>query len=541
MKRSIELVQINPGLNIVGQPHTIVVYKGVPVTLNFKGIGGKAGKYIFALLAGFGALAPGLANTSVAGSDYYTVSGTPTAFGDYPFTLTVTNNGRSIKKSFIIRVPELNLQIIQTAPIYKGVPLAGQLRLLGTGGSGLLTYSIQSPYSLPSGWTLDPATGIFAGTPASQMTYALHGQVTDSATNTATAFANIDFLSPLVVSNTPKEFELGHAMTPVQLTVKNATGSVAWTGLSGAPGLSLSSGGVLSGTLTTLTPGLNTISARVTDSGTVTHLDFSFNVFVYAAPVATYDNAVVNPSGIGGTFLPPVIIGKPYSATVSVAGGKGPFRFADNGGWWASLGFSVNPNTGEVTGTVNALPGSVSQTGYDGFTLVEVSVTDRFGAISTAQAGVIFLFEQNLLETQHAGTSVGNAGAYKLNFYGSRVDNTGTQATIDGRMYVGVTSNVGNAYTAAPSTPFTVYVDGQQYSAKFNAANTGPATIEISGLGPKDLYKNGAALSSGDIAANGLISFTYLAADDRCHLTGDGGTNSSGGSSGGGSVSVYFA
>lgn len=97
-----------------------------------------------------------------------------------------------------------------------------------------------------------------------------------------------------------------------------------------------------------------------------------------------------------------------------------------------------------------------------------------------------------------------------------------------GASYVGTTTNSGNTYTATPSPAVGSYVTGTVYVAQFNAANTGATTLNISGLGAKNVYLNGAALTSAEIAANAMIALTYDGT--QFNMTGDG-RGSGGGSS----------
>lgn len=65
-------------------------------------------------------------------------------------------------------------------------------------------------------------------------------------------------------------------------------------------------------------------------------------------------------------------------------------------------------------------------------------------------------------------------------------------------------------YTLTPSPAITAYATGQEFTILIHSANTGAATINISGLGAKDLTKGGAtALSSGDLALNAEYKIIY--------------------------------
>ncbi len=65
-----------------------------------------------------------------------------------------------------------------------------------------------------------------------------------------------------------------------------------------------------------------------------------------------------------------------------------------------------------------------------------------------------------------------------------------------------------NTY-AVNYTPDVAYAVGLVISFTTNAANTGPATINADGLGAKDLYRNGAALVSGDLASGVFVKAVY--------------------------------
>src|SRR5262245_43102767 len=80
-----------------------------------------------------------------------------------------------------------------------------------------------------------------------------------------------------------------------------------------------------------------------------------------------------------------------------------------------------------------------------------------------------------------------------------------------GIINLGSITNVGNAYSGnAIPYALTSYVDGQHFSWKPSAPNTGPATVNWNGLGAKALVKqNGTALSSGDLQSTTLYGIRY--------------------------------
>lgn len=75
---------------------------------------------------------------------------------------------------------------------------------------------------------------------------------------------------------------------------------------------------------------------------------------------------------------------------------------------------------------------------------------------------------------------------------------------------VATTSGTQPTYVLTPSPAITAYATGQEFTILIHSANTGAATINISGLGAKAITKNGAtALSSGDLALNGEYKIVY--------------------------------
>lgn len=67
-----------------------------------------------------------------------------------------------------------------------------------------------------------------------------------------------------------------------------------------------------------------------------------------------------------------------------------------------------------------------------------------------------------------------------------------------------------NAIAIAPTPAITAYVAGQQFSFKAIATNTGATTLNVSGLGTKNVFKNGQfALNAGDIKNGSIVQAEY--------------------------------
>jgi hypothetical protein len=80
-----------------------------------------------------------------------------------------------------------------------------------------------------------------------------------------------------------------------------------------------------------------------------------------------------------------------------------------------------------------------------------------------------------------------------------------------------VTTGTANAYVLTPTLGPAAYVAGERYSFRASFANTGPATLDIAGLGPKAIKKYGgtglAALAAGDIQSGQSVTVEYDGTD----------------------------
>ena len=78
-----------------------------------------------------------------------------------------------------------------------------------------------------------------------------------------------------------------------------------------------------------------------------------------------------------------------------------------------------------------------------------------------------------------------------------------------------VTGGAADAYTLAASDTIQSYATGQRFLIQLNASNTGPATIDVDGLGAQAIEKYDAgglpvALEAGDLAASEIHEIGYV-------------------------------
>ena len=314
---------------------------------------GGTGPYTYAVTTG--SLPPGLTLDPTTG----VISGTPAATGSTTFTVTSTDaDGRTASASLIVVVsgpPSV------TTPSLVGADngTAYSQTLAGTGGTGPYTWAVASG-TLPSGLTLNAATGVLSGTPAGVGSDTFTVSMTDGAGTTVTkTFTVAVSAAPTVATPSLLGADRGGAYSQ-DLSGTGGTGPYTWSIASGTlpAGLSLNPAtGVVSGIPTAT--GSATVTVRLTDADGATATR-SLTVVVDASPAITTGS------------LPPGDDGGTYSQAVAVSGGTGPYTFALTGGVLPA-GLSLDPTTGVVSGTPSA-PGSATLT---------VTATDADGVTSS--------------------------------------------------------------------------------------------------------------------------------------------------------------
>ena len=164
--------------------------------------------------------------------------------------------------------------------------------------------------------------------------------------------------------------------------------------------------------------------------------------------------------------------------------------------------FSVSRQGTETSGVVRAhrVGASVIMTDFatykkymDGIALVSAPDGDA------STKGVYQMATQAQTD---AGTIVGSTNS-------NLVVNPSTQR---GRAYNDYAADAGvsDAYAITVTPAITAYATGQVFTFKANTANTGAATLAVSGLAAKDIRKNvSAVLATGDILASQILTVVY--------------------------------
>lgn len=113
-------------------------------------------------------------------------------------------------------------------------------------------------------------------------------------------------------------------------------------------------------------------------------------------------------------------------------------------------------------------------------------------------------------------------GGYKITNLGdatARTDAAKTSQVQDGSFISGATGGSADTYTFTPSPAIAAYANGQCFRLRATATNTGASTLNVSGLGAKDIKtKDGSDLSAGMIVNTEWFVVIYDGTDDDFYI-----------------------
>lgn len=290
-----------------------------------------------------------------------TLSGTATTSGSFNFTVRATDaNGQAGSRAYsvVVAVPTISVTPGTLPGVVAGEAYSQPLTISG----GIAPYAVVQTGTLPAGLIFDAGSRTFSGTPTQSGSYSISVTATDSTGGTAaTVTSNYTLaIATPTLTMTPASVADGTAgMAYSQSFV--ASGGIApysYALSAGAlpAGLSLDSGGALTGTPTVA--GTFSFSVTATDSttGTPAAVAVSYSLAI-SAPII-----VVTPS-----TLPDAMQSIPYAVTLTASGGTAPYSYAVTAGTLPA-GLSLS-----ASGT---LAGSPSASGSGSFA---VTATDSLG------------------------------------------------------------------------------------------------------------------------------------------------------------------
>jgi hypothetical protein len=257
------------------------------------------------------------------------------------FSVTITDaDGVTATKSLSITVNVVPTVTTSSLPTATQTQTSYSQTLAGTGGTVPYAWSVTTG-SLPSGLSLNAATGVISGTVGSSATTQIFTvTLTDVNGVTATHSLTLTVNAKPTISPTTLPAATQTGVYSQTLTVSGGvTPFGAWSVSSGTlpTGLSLNtSTGVISGTVGASAV-TQTFSIQTTDANGVAAIQ-SFTLTVNLVP------------NITTTTLPGATSTGAYSQTLAVTGGTGPFTWSLSAGTLPT-GLTLNTSTGAITGS----------------------------------------------------------------------------------------------------------------------------------------------------------------------------------------------
>jgi hypothetical protein len=432
------------------------------------------------------------------------------------------------------------LQVVKPAPLVittTGLPDAVQNvsytgSVAADGGIGPYTFTTSSG-TLPAGLTLN-SNGSISGTPTGLPgTSSFTVQAQDSESPAMTAIANLSIIvaSNLKITTTSLPNGVVGNSYSANLAASGGIPAYTFTTTSGSlpGGLSLSAGGVISGTPTG-SAGTSNFTVQVQDSATPAQM-----------ATANLSITLTGALAITTTSLPNGVQNTPYGASVAAAGGVGPYSFSITSGAPPS-GITMNasgvfsgssPVVGTANFTVQAKDSSTpAQTATASLSITIAStltittgglpngvVNDSYSATVMASGGIpSYTFTVSsgalpagLLLNSSTGAISGSPSAAGTSNFTVQVKDANTPAdTATANLSITVTGALAITTTSLPNG-----VQNTSYGASVAATGgVGPYSFSItSGAPPSGITMNANGVFSGSSSVVGTANFTVQAKD----------------------------
>ena len=429
-----------------------------------------------------GALPAGL---SLSGAGV--LSGTPTANGTFTFTATATDNeGYSGSRAYSLVIAVPLITVIPASPLPAGRQFAAYSQTIGASGGATPYTFVVSAGALPAGLSLSGA-GLLSGVPTASGSFSFTIRATDSQGYSGTRAYTLSITAGPVVTLSPTTLPAGNeALSYSQvIAASGGTAPYSYAVTSGAlpPGLTLTSGGTLSGT--PISNGSYGFTVTATDAqGYLGARTYALSII--AAPTIT----------LAPSTLPTANENLAYSQTVTATGGTAPYGYSVTSG-------ALPPGLTLSSGGV--LSGSPTGSGSFNFTIIATDAMTYTGAqsytLTVVAAPTITIAPTSLpaanenLAYSQTVTATGGTAPYGY-------------AVMSGALPPGLTLSSGGVLSGSPTASgsfnFTVtatdamtYTASQSYTLAVGAASTitiAPSTLPVAN---QDLAYSQAITASG--------------------------------------------
>lgn len=273
------------------------------------------------------------------------ISGTPTAYGTFNFTVQVKDaDGLTATAPLSIKVAPAPVAISTTSLPNGIVNSSYSATLQATGGATPISWSVTIG-TLPGGLTLNPSTGAITGTPTTAGTSNFTVQASDSSSPqlTATKALSITVIPVLSIATTSLPSGITSTAYSANLTSTGGSGPITWSVSVGTlpAGLKLNSGtGAIAGTPTTA--GTSNFTVQAADSGAPQQK--------VTEPLSI---TIIQQLVISTTSLPTGAVTSTYGGTLQSSGGTPAVTWVILTGALPG-GLNLTASTGAIAGTPTA-------------------------------------------------------------------------------------------------------------------------------------------------------------------------------------------
>ena len=469
------------------------------------------------------------------------VSGTPSEVTSRVITLLVTDEvGRTAFKSYplTVTVPVgFSSTKLPNAPW--NVPYSEKVQVIG----GMPPYSFSMTGILPTGLSLDHATGTVSGTASSVSSKNISVTVTDSSypvAQTATKTFSIqvsDAITPTTAAILPSA-KKNVAITPVTFGATGGSAPYTWSHIGG-----------------TLPDGITFNPFSATLSGTPANAgDFSFTLHL-ADGVGNQTGDTVNPDKVftlhvSDTLevtlagLPTAALNVPYSATLTSNGGLKPITWRVSAGT-LPVGLTLDATTGQLSGTPTGSSATVTFEASDSDTTKQTATKQQTITVSSTLTIIETVLPDSRTSNPYSANIRAQFGTAPYSWKissgtlpaGLSLSSTNTNATINGTPTSAGTASFTVEVADSSATPQKVtrqfdlttqgvlviptsslpaLTSGQPYAAAVAVVGGAkPYTFAVtSGALPQGIFLNSASgVVSGTASTTGGSSFTVTITD----------------------------